>query len=112
MCGTSKAQQAKRKPVLDKLYQKSPGAQMDAAQSAALQQQDDQFKAQMELSVKQQQIQQAQYEEQRRIAMAPPPPGPNESATMVAPALTVSPLGIRAGVGRRALRTSGLSIAP
>jgi len=65
--------------------------------------------------------QQAQYDEQRAIAMAPPPPGPAKSADVAGSALETSggaapAAAMRAGVGRKKLRkdlaggAGGLSI--
>jgi hypothetical protein len=80
--------------------------------------QEEQMKLQREQMAMQQEqanAQKAQYQEQLAISKAPPPPAPNEVAKAAMAALeTPMAQNIRAGVGRRKLRTdlanTGLSI--
>jgi hypothetical protein len=73
---------------------------------------------QMAMQQEQASAQRAQYQEQLAISKAPPPPAPNAVAKAATPALenpmANSPQAIRAGMGRRQLRTdvttAGLSI--
>ena len=70
---------------------------------------------QMAMQQEQANAQKAQYQEQLAISKAPPPPAPNEGAKAAMAALeTPMAQNIRAGVGRRKLRTdiasAGLSI--
>jgi hypothetical protein len=86
--------------------------------SAQIRMQEEQMKLQREqMAMQQEQMaaQSAQYKEQLAISKAPPPPAPNEVAKSAMAALEV-PMAqnLRAGVGRRKLRTdvtsAGLSI--
>jgi hypothetical protein len=70
---------------------------------------------QMAMQQEQMAAQAAQYKEQLAISKAPPPPAPNEVAKAAMPALeTPMAENLRAGIGRRKLRTdvtsAGLSI--
>ena len=70
---------------------------------------------QMAMQQEQADAQKAQYQEQLAISKAPPPPAPNEGAKAAMAALeTPMAQNIRAGTGRRKLRTdlasAGLSI--
>ena len=70
---------------------------------------------QMAMQQEQANAQKAQYQEQLAISKAPPPPAPNEGAKAAMAALeTPMAQSIRAGTGRRKLRTdiasTGLSI--
>ena len=61
---------------------------------------------QMAMQQEQANAQKAQYQEQLAISKAPPPPAPNEGAKAAMAALeTPMAQNIRAGVGRRKLRT-------
>ena len=80
--------------------------------SAQIRMQEEQMKLQREQMAMQQEqaaAQKAQYQEQLAISKAPPPPAPNPVAQAAAAALenpmATSPQNIRAGVGRRKLRT-------
>jgi hypothetical protein len=70
---------------------------------------------QMAMQQEQANAQKAQYQEQLAISKAPPPPAPNEGAKAATAALenpmATSPQNIRAGVGRRKLRTDIASAA-
>ena len=77
--------------------------------SAQIRMQEQQMKLQQEQMAMQQEqanAQKAQYQEQLAISKAPPPPAPNKVAKAAMAALEV-PMAqnIRAGVGRRKLRT-------
>lgn len=86
--------------------------------SAQIRMQEEQMKLQREQMAMQQEqanAQRAQYQEQLAISKAPPPPAPNETAKAAMAALEVPMTeNLRAGVGRRKLRTdvtsAGLSI--
>ena len=89
--------------------------------SAQIRMQEEQMKLQREqMAMQQEQMaaQSAQYKEQLAISKAAPPPAPNPVAQAAAAALenpmATSPQNIRAGTGRRKLRTdlasAGLSI--
>ena len=86
--------------------------------SAQIRMQEEQMKLQREqMAMQQEQMaaQSAQYKEQLAISKAPPPPAPNEVAKAAMPALEVPTAeNLRAGIGRRKLRTdvtsAGLSI--
>ena len=64
---------------------------------------------QMAMQQEQAAAQRAQYQEQLAISKAPPPPAPNEGAMAAAPALETmdqtTAQTVRAGTGRRRLRT-------
>jgi len=71
-----------------------------AQQKAQMEQQQAQFDQQMAL-------QQARYEEQKKIANAPPPPAPNPVAEVSAPALEMANMSgatMAKGIGRKKLR--------
>jgi hypothetical protein len=74
--------------------------------------QEEQLKLQREQMAMQQEqaaAQQAQYREQLAISKAPPPPAPNEGAMAAASAIETmdqaTAQSMRAGIGRRKLRT-------
>ncbi len=80
--------------------------------SAQIQMQEEQMKLQREQMAMQQEqaaAQQAQYREQLAISKAPPPPAPNEGAMAAASAIETmdqaTAQSMRAGTGRRKLRT-------
>ena len=80
--------------------------------SAQIRMQEEQMKLQREQMAMQQQqaaTQQAQYREQLAISNAPPPPAPNEGAMAAASAIETmdqaTAQSMRAGTGRRKLRT-------
>ena len=84
--------------------------------SAQIRMQEEQMKLQREQMAMQQEqaaAQKIQYQEQLAISKAPPPPAPNEVAKAAAGALedtmATNPQNIRAGVGRRKLRTDLVS---
>lgn len=83
--------------------------------SAQIRMQEEQMKLQREQMAMQQEqanAQKAQYQEQLAISKAPPPPAPNEGAKAAMAALeTPMAQNIRAGVGRRKLRTDIASTA-
>lgn len=94
MCGGgAKKQQA----------QQAEAAAQAQEQSLALQ------REQMEMQRQQMEVQQAQYREQLAISNAPPPPAPNEGAMAAKSAIeeadATTAQSIRAGTGRRKLRT-------
>jgi hypothetical protein len=86
--------------------------------SAQIRMQEEQMKLQREQMAMQQEqanAQKAQYQEQLAISKAPPPPAPNEGAKAAMAALeTPMDENLRAGTGRRKLRTdvtsAGLNI--
>jgi hypothetical protein len=63
----------------------------------------------MDMQRQQMEVQQAQYREQLAISNAPPPPAPNEGAMAARSAIesvdAATGQSIRAGMGRRKLRT-------
>jgi len=80
--------------------------------SAQIRMQEEQLKLQQEQMAMQQEqaaAQQAQYREQLAISKAPPPPAPNEGAMAAASAIETrdqaTAQSMRAGTGRRKLRT-------
>ena len=80
--------------------------------SAQIRMQEEQLKLQREQMAMQQEqaaAQQAQYREQLAISKAPPPPAPNEGAMAAASAIETmdqaTAQSMRAGTGRRKLRT-------
>ncbi len=80
--------------------------------SAQIRMQEEQMKLQREQMAMQQEqaaTQQAQYREQLAISKAPPPPAPNEGAMAAASAIETmdqaTAQSMRAGTGRRKLRT-------
>lgn len=80
--------------------------------SAQIRMQEEQMKLQREQMAMQQEqaaAQQAQYREQLAISKAPPPPAPNEGAMAAASAVETmdqaTAQSMRAGTGRRKLRT-------
>jgi hypothetical protein len=80
--------------------------------SAQIRMQEEQLKLQREQMAMQQEqaaTQQAQYREQLVISKAPPPPAPNEGAMAAASAIETmdqaTAQSMRAGTGRRKLRT-------
>lgn len=80
--------------------------------SAQIRMQEEQMKLQREQMAMQQEqaaAQQAQYREQLAISKAPPPPAPNEGAMAAASAIETmdqaTAQSMRAGTGRRKLRT-------
>jgi len=80
--------------------------------SAQIRMQEEQMKLQREQMAMQQEqaaTQQAQYREQLAISKAPPPPAPNEGAMAAASAVETmdqaTAQSMRAGTGRRKLRT-------
>ncbi len=80
--------------------------------SAQIRMQEEQLKLQREQMAMQQEqaaAQQAQYREQLAISKAPPPPAPNEGAMAAASAIETmdqaTAQSMRAGIGRRKLRT-------
>ena len=77
--------------------------------SAQIRMQEEQMKLQREQMAMQQEqaaAQSAQYKEQLAISKAPPPPAPNETAKAAMAALeTPMAENLRAGTGRRKLRT-------
>ena len=80
--------------------------------SAQIRMQEEQLKLQREQMAMQQEqaaAQQAQYREQLAISKAPPPPAPNEGAMAAASAVETmdqaTAQSMRAGTGRRKLRT-------
>ena len=77
--------------------------------SAQIRMQEEQMKLQREqMAMQQEQMaaQSAQYKEQLAISKAPPPPAPNETAKAAMAALeTPMAENLRAGMGRRKLRT-------
>ena len=83
--------------------------------SAQIRMQEEQMKLQREQMAMQQEqanAQKAQYQEQLAISKAPPPPAPNEGAKAAMAALeTPMVQNIRAGTGRRKLRTDIASTA-